>query len=72
MEFNEVFFNELCLKNKSLTFDMWKLLVQSKAALGDVGFTVCRLSHADYSLLMDSVTALNNPTLKNIFFQFFC
>ena len=71
MEFNEVFLNELCLKNKSLSFDTWKIMVQAKAALGNVGFKVCRLSNADYAQLMDSVKALNNPTIKNIFFQFF-
>lgn len=71
MEFNEVFFNELCLKDKTLSFDIWKNMVQTKASLGKVGFTVCRLSNTDFSLLMDSVNAINNPSLKNIFFQFF-
>lgn len=71
MEFNEVFLNELCLKNKSLSFDTWKTMIQAKAALGNVGFKVCRLSNADFLILKNSITALNNPTLKNIFFQFF-
>ena len=71
MECNEVFFNELCLKNKTLSFDIWKTLIHAKSALGNVGFTVCRLSNADYAQLMDSVKALNNPSIKNIFFQFF-
>lgn len=71
MEFNEVFLNELCLKNKSLSFDTWKIMVQAKAALGKVGFKICRLSNDDYALLKNSVLALNNPSIKNIFFQFF-
>ena len=54
MECNEVFFNELCLKNKTLSFDIWKTLIHAKSALGNVGFTVCRLSNADYAQLMDS------------------
>lgn len=71
MEFNEVFFNELCVQNKSLSFDNWKELIQAKTALGSAGFTVCRVSNNDYRSLMKSVTELKNPALRNIFFQFF-
>ena len=71
MECNEVFFFFFCLKNKTLSFDTWKTMIKAKSALGNVGFSICRLSNADYAQLMDSVKALNNPTIKNIFFQFF-
>ena len=41
-------------------------MIKAKSALGNVGFSICRLSNADYVQLMDSVKALNNPTIKNI------
>ena len=59
------------LMNKTLRCDMWKTMIKAKSALGNVGFSIGRLSNADYAQLMDSVKALNNPTIKNIFFQFF-
>lgn len=71
MELNEVFFNELCLKDKILNYENWKELIQTKNVLKNVGFSVCRLSNSEHTALMNSISALNNPTIKNIFFQFF-
>ena len=62
MELNEVFFNELCLKDKILNYENWKELIQTKNALKNVGFSVCRLSNSEHTVLMNSISALNNPT----------
>lgn len=69
----EIYFNELCLNGKKWNYSLLKKFAETKQALKEIDFAVCRISGNNYQELFEKAKSISGYTRthQNLLYSFF-